>query len=412
MTDGYRLREKLMSKIRHITLPEGFAAAGVACGIKASGRKDLAIIAAGGDAAGAIITTRNQIVGAPITWCRKLLPRGYGRVRGIVINSGYSNVCRGKRGLKDAQTMAQLTARRLGCSPKRVLVASTGVIGRPMPMAKIRRGIEEAASRLGRSNDPAVLQAIMTTDTRPKYAAIQMRIGGRAVWLAGIIKGAGMIAPSLATMIAVITTDAAVTPAALGKALKSAADKSFNTITIDSDTSTSDIVAAMASGAAGNKPISTTSPAYRKFAAAMEELCMELARQVVADGEGATKLITVRVSGARSGRDAEIAAKAVANSPLFKCAIHGGDPNWGRIAAALGKSAAKVAAERLTIQIGGVKVFARGAGTKIDPKKLQRHLAGPEVQVDCHLGLGKGGYTALTCDLSRDYVAINADYHT
>jgi len=401
-----------MSRIRHITLPEGFAAAGVACGIKAGGRKDLAIIAAGGDAAGAIVTTRNQIVGAPITWCRKLLPRGYGRVRGIVINAGCSNVCTGKRGLKDAQAMAQLTARRLGCSQKRVLVASTGVIGRPMPMAKVRRGIADAASRLGRANDPAVLAAIMTTDTAPKYAAIQMRIGGRKVWLAGIVKGAGMIAPSLATMIAVVTTDAAVAPAALGKALKSAADKSFNTITIDSDTSTSDIAVAMASGAAGNKPIGASSPAYRKFAAAMEDLCTELARLVVADGEGATKLVTVRVRGACSEKQAEIAAKAVANSPLFKCAIHGGDPNWGRIAAALGKSAAKVTAERLTIRIGGVRVFARGMGIKIDTKKLRRHLAGPEVQVDCHLGLGKGSYTALTCDLSRKYVAINADYHT
>jgi glutamate N-acetyltransferase/amino-acid N-acetyltransferase len=401
-----------MSNSRHITLPEGFRAAGVACGIKTSGNRDLAIIAADADASTAIVTTRNQIVGAPITYCRQILPRGYGKTRGMVINAGISNVCTAQRGLDDAKTMARETARRLGTEPEKIVVASTGVIGQPLPMTKIKRGISDAAAELGRRRDSNVTEAIMTTDTRQKSAVVFTTIGRKKVTIAGIAKGSGMIAPSMATMISVITTDAAISPAALKKALTATVANSFNAVTVDSDTSTSDIVAVFASGRAGNANITATSKLYAKFAAALGEVCSELARAIATDGEGATKLIKVDVRGARTDRDAEIAAKSVANSPLFKCAVHGCDPNWGRIAMALGKSQAKVVAEKLTIRIGPTLIFSRGTPTRFNAKSVSKYLAADEVDVICDLNLGSGRFTALTCDLSRDYITINADYHT
>ena len=401
-----------MNNSRHITLPEGFRAAGVACGMKTGGRRDLAVIAADADASTAIVTTRNQIVGAPITWCRRIMPRGYGKSRGIVINAGVSNVCTAGRGLADAQTMAAETARRIGTDPEKILVASTGVIGQPLPMTKIKRGIAAAANSLGRRSDSHVADAIMTTDTRRKSAVVITRIGGKKAALAGIAKGSGMIAPSMATMIGVITTDVAISPAALNKALKAAVATSFNAVTVDSDTSTSDIVAVLASGQADNAGLTASSRQYGKFASALAEVCGELAGAIAADGEGATKLIRVTVLGGRTDRDAEIAAKSVANSPLFKCAVHGCDPNWGRIAMALGKSDAKVVAEKLTIRIGSTLVFRRGAPTKFNARSVSKYLASDEVEVVCNLGLGKSRFTALTCDFSKDYITINADYHT
>lgn len=398
---------------RHITSPEGFTAAGVTCGIKESGKKDLAIFAADRDVSCALVTTRNQIIGAPVVWCRKILPRGYGKVRGMVINSGNSNVCTGPQGVKNAETMATLTAKQLECPAEKVLVASTGIIGHRLPMSKIRKGIVEAASRLGKRNDSAAVQAIMTTDTREKSALVMTEIDGKPVRVAGIVKGSGMIAPSMATMIAVITTDAAISPRILNKALKEAVHLSFNAITVDSDTSTSDTVAVLASGLAGNKTINTTtSPAYRKLVGVLLEVCSELARAVVRDGEGATKIINVTVKNARNDQDAEIAAKSVANSPLFKTAMHGCDPNWGRIAMALGKSSAKVQAEKLSIRIGTTTVFRNGQGAKFTEKKVSEYLANPDIEIVCDLGLGQGSFSALTCDLTREYITINADYTT
>ena len=397
---------------RHITLPQGFTAAGVACGIKGSGNPDVAIIAADCDAAAAMVTTRNQVIGAPVIRARRIWPKGSGRIRAVVINAGNSNVCTGKAGLRDADAMAARVAKLIGTDADKVLVASTGIIGHRLPMDKVRKGIAAAAAALGRRDDSPALQAIMTTDTREKSAVVQTRIGRTLVTVAGMAKGSGMIAPSMATMISVITTDAAVTPAALHKALTASATVSFNALTVDSDTSTSDTVVVLASGQAGNKPISTRSPEFRKFAAALSEVSCELARQIVADGEGATKVIEIAVRGARSDAEAEIAAKSVANSPLFKCAVHGCDPNWGRIVVALGKSAAKIDPDKLRVKIGKTTVFARGGGKPFDAKKVSKYLAADSVAISCDLGLGKGSYTALTCDLSREYITINADYHT
>ena len=407
-----------MGVIRHITMPAGFVAAGVKAGIKVSGKEDLAIIACEHDCAAAVITTQNQVIGEPVRYIRAIMPKGFGIARGIVINSGCSNVCTGKAGFRNAQAMAGDTAAFLGTKANKVLVASTGIIGHALPIAKVLDGIKEAAKQLGRNNDSQTIRAIMTTDTREKTAVVQTRIGGKSVTIAGIVKGSGMIAPARATMIGVITTDAGIAPAALHKALLTAACVSFNAITVDSDSSTSDTVAIFASGLAGNKtiaaPAKSARPAgdFAKFAAALTEVCQALARAVVADGEGATKVVDVAVCGAKNDVDAAIAARSVANSPLFKCAVHGGDPNWGRIACALGKSSAKVDQQKLSISIGGVKVFSRGGGTKFDMKKVEKHLKGKEIKVDCDLGLGGGKFTAITCDLSREYIAINADYHT
>lgn len=401
-----------MKKPRHITLPKGFVAAGVACGLKGSGKKDLAVIAGKEDLAAAIVATRNQVVGAPILHNRELLPRGCGRVRGMVINSGNSNACTGKAGLADARAMAVAAARQLGTDARKILIASTGIIGHRLPMDKIAKGITAAAKALSTRNDRNVLRAIMTTDTREKSAVARLQIGGAKITVAGIVKGSGMIAPSMATMISVITTDAAVTPPALHKALIAAARTSFNAITIDGDTSTSDTVVLLASGAAGNKTMTARSPGWGKFAEVVGEVCARLARAVVADGEGATKTIEVMVHGARSVREAEIAAKAVANSPLVKCAVHGCDPNWGRIAAALGKSAAKISPDTLSVSIGRTRVFSRGRARRFHPSRVAGYMRGKTVKIRCDLGLGRGDYTALTCDLSREYVTINADYHT
>lgn len=398
--------------IRHITLPQGFQAAGVTCGIKPSGKPDLALIAADRDCSAAVVTTSNQIVGAPIQYVRQILPRGAGKVRGMVINAGCSNVCTGKAGLRDAETMAKLTAAHLGTTPEKILVASTGVIGQRLPMEKIRAGIDAAAARLARRDDEMAMRAIMTTDTRPKTAVVQTRIAGQPVTVAGMAKGAGMIAPNLATMIGVITTDLAICPTLLRKALCHVVTGSFNAVTVDSDQSTSDIVAVLASGAAGNKAFKAGDKPYRDFARVLGEVCGELARAIAADGEGATRLVEVTVTGAKSDADAQAAAKSVADSPLFKTAVHGGDPNWGRIAMALGKSAAKVQAETLKIRIGGTLVFSNGMGRTFDAAKVSQALQADEVKIHCDLGLGKGEFTALTCDLSRDYIAINADYTT
>ncbi len=395
----------------HITLPKGFVAAGVHCGIKTSDQEDLAILAAEETASVAVMTTTNQVVGEPVKRTREMLPKGCGKARGIVVNSGNSNVCTGKAGRRDAEAMAILAAEHLGCEPGEVLVASTGIIGHRLPMKEIRQGIADAAGRLSRRHDAAALRGIMTTDTREKSAVVQVRIDGRTVTVAGVAKGAGMIAPSMATMISLITTDAPVSPTVLHKALTAAVEPTFNAVTIDSDTSTSDTVAAFASGAAGGKAV-RAGAARRKFAGALWEVCDALARAVVRDGEGATKVVEVAVTGAASEAEAKLAAKSVADSPLFKTAVHGGDPNWGRIAMALGKSAAKVDADRLRIRIGGLTVFSKGRGRSFDTARVEHHLAGADVRVECDLGLGTGSFTALTCDLSREYITINADYHT
>jgi glutamate N-acetyltransferase/amino-acid N-acetyltransferase len=401
-----------MGSKQHITLPGGFTAAGVRCGLKQADTEDLAVIACDRDASAAIVLTSNQVVGAPVLWCRQLLPDGRGKARGMVINAGCSNVCTGKQGLKDARSMAARTAKGVGCDTEQILVASTGIIGQRLPMQKIRAGIDDACSQLGNEHDQAVARAILTTDLNTKSAMEQVTVGGKKATIAGICKGSGMIAPSLATMIGAITTDVAITPAALHKALISAIDETFNAVTVDTDTSTSDTVAVLASGAAGNKPLTTRSEDFLAFVRALGEVCNSLAWQIAADGEGATRVIEVRVRNARSRDEAKLAAKSVADSPLVKTAAHGCDPNWGRIVMALGKSAAEVDPDRLGVKLAGVTVFSKGTGRRFDPDELTKKMTTDVLTIECDLGLGTGEYTALTCDLTREYIAINADYHT
>lgn len=400
-----------MAQVRHITLPGGFVAGAVHAGIKQR-REDVCLIAAAeGLVPAAVVTTANQVVGAPVRWCRGVLPKGHGMIRGVAVNSGNSNVCNGKRGDRDAAAMAKLAAKALKAKPEEVLLCSTGVIGHPLPMDKIRAGISGAAAALGRDGDEAVVRAIMTTDTRPKSAVVQATIGGRTVTVAGIAKGSGMIAPSLATMLCFVTTDANVAAPTLGKVVRGVAEQSFNAITVDGDMSTSDTLIVMASGAAGGKRIAGGKD-VQAFSDALLEVCSALAREIVRDGEGATKLLYVTVSGARGDREAMLAARTIANSPLVKCAAHGGDPNWGRILAAAGRSEATVDQDRATCRIGGVCVMRRGTSCAYDLKAVEAHMAGDTVEIELDLGLGSGRYTALTCDFSREYIAINADYHT
>jgi len=404
-----------MSEKRHITLPKGFTGSAVACGLKLSGKPDLAIIASGTPSSTAAVFTSNQITGAPVQYSRKLLACGTGKTRGIVVNSGCSNVCTGKTGMRDAARMASMAADATGFPGDSFLVASTGIIGKPLDMKLVSRGIYEAGASMGKTSDEIIAMAIMTTDTCPKHHVARCRTGGGNITIAGIAKGAGMVSPSLATMISILTTDAAVSPAALRKALAYSVSRTFNAVTVDGDQSTSDTVAIFASGEAGNRLLRGSGTDFNRFVSALTKVCGSLSRQIASDGEGATRLVKINVTGAKNDGEAEILAKSVAKSPLVKTMIHGADPNWGRIAMALGKcppSHAAVDPDKLTIRICGTRMFSRGRGCNFNPETLAKAMQGDEVAIDCRVGSGRGSYTALTCDLSPEYVTINADYST
>ena len=398
-----------------ITKPLGFCAAAGTCGIKASGTPDLAMIACRVPAVAAAVFTTNAVVGAPVTIGRKHVRNG--RLRAVVCNSGVSNVATGQQGLDNAVRMCAAVAEALGCDPHDVLPASTGVIGHQLPIDKITTGIASIAPTLSRGPkaDAAAARAIMTTDLRPKTALRTIKLGSSTVHIGGIAKGSGMIAPSMATMLVFITTDTNITAAPLRRALRDAvnADASFNRISVDTDTSTSDTVAVLASGLAGNPRISSAdAPGYEHFAAALADLCRDLAYQVIADGEGAHHVIRVTVNGAKSAADALRAARAIADSPLVKCAVHGADPNWGRVAAAAGRSGAVVDPSKMTIRIGKTTVYRNARPAKFNPTDVSKAMKKFDVPIHLSLGLGKGHVEVLGCDLSREYIAINADYHT
>lgn len=390
----------------------GFRAAGVACGIKASGKLDLALVASDVPAAAAGVFTRSTVVGAPVLVSRAHVARGRARV--IVANSGCSNVAMGARGVRDAESMAAAAARAVGCAPAEVLVASTGVIGQPLPLAKVRRGVRAAAAALAPGGLADAARAILTTDRVPKLAERRVRVGRTTVTLAGMAKGAGMIEPNMATMLAFLVTDAAIAPPALRALLREAADASFNRLTIDGETSTSDTALLLANGVAGNAPIVRAGgPAARAFAAALEDLCVELVRALARDGEGATKLVTVRVRGARTPAQAERAAKRIANSVLVKTALFGGDPNWGRILQTVGAGRIELDLARAEVRWAGVPVFrgggAAGPGSR---RRAGAAMAGPELEIAVDLARGRAEATVWTCDLSYEYVKVNAEYTT
>jgi glutamate N-acetyltransferase/amino-acid N-acetyltransferase len=393
-----------------ITAPSGYRASGIACGIKATGKPDLAIVASEGLASAAAVFTTNLAQAAPVVISREHIRRSAGRARAIVVNSGCANACTGDDGTAHAVAMARQTASAIGCRPEEVLVASTGVIGVKLDMSKVCPGITAAAASLSASGGPSAALAIMTTDPFPKEAAVEGSVGGSRFRVGGIAKGSGMIEPMMATMLGFVTTDAEVEPALLQRALKAATDDTFNAISVDGECSTNDCVFALANGASGTR---VTEAGYAEFANALQRVCETLAIGIVRGGEGATKLITVNVTGAHSDQDARRAARAISNSPLVKTAVHGGDPNWGRLIAVAGRSGAAFALDRAAVRIGPVELFSDGRPHDERADEAAEYLKRRDVTLEVDLGTGGSGRSRMwTCDLSAEYVRINAEYRT
>lgn len=400
-----------------VTRVPGFRAVGVTCGLKQSGNPDLALILASRPCTAAAVFTTNVFKAAPVLYDLALLERTQGQLQAVIINAGNANAVTGMQGLADAEQMARLTETACQLPPDSVFVMSTGVIGQKMPMDKLETGIRTAgeavlteAGKYGR----AAAEAIMTTDLVPKEAFIQTTVEGKPVNIGGMAKGSGMIHPNLATMLAVIVTDAAVTPAGLTLALKQAVSCTFNRVTVDGDTSTNDTVLVLASGDAGHSLISEPqSPGFTSFATALTGVCTTLAKAVARDGEGATKLVEITVQGAATEAEAEAAAKTAATSPLLKTALFGNDPNWGRALAAIGRSGARVDPARVSLRLGDFQLVAQGEPLPFDMIAAHHWLAqANEVTLVADLGAGQAEATVWTCDLSYKYVEINAEYHT
>jgi glutamate N-acetyltransferase/amino-acid N-acetyltransferase len=397
-----------------ITAPRGFRAAGVACGIKASGGAsgglDLSLLVSDNMASAAGVFTTNLAKAAPVLLSRDHLAQSGGHSRAVVINSGCANACTGADGRDHAIAMAARTAEAVGCDPSAVLVASTGVIGVKLKIASVERGIADAASQLSPENSAAAARAIMTTDPFPKEAAIEASAGGRSFRVGGMAKGSGMIEPLMATMLAVVTTDAAVAPALLQRALKAAVEDTFNAITVDGECSTNDCVFVLANGASG---VELTEHDWPLLVGSLRAACEPLAIGIVRGGEGATKLVTVRVTGAQSDQDARRTARAIANSPLVKTAVHGGDPNWGRLIAVAGRAGSAFMLEKAVVRIGPITLFADGTPYDDRAPQAADYLQGREIDLEVDLGTGGQGQSRMwTCDLSAEYVRINADYRT
>jgi glutamate N-acetyltransferase/amino-acid N-acetyltransferase len=388
---------------------QGFRAGWARCGIKtAEGKPDVALVVCDGPAAAGGVFTRNKFAAAPVLWDRSILPSD--EARAIVVNAGNANACTGERGLRDVRETAALVGELVGCAPEQVIVCSTGIIGRPLPMERLKEGVRGAYRALSSNEEAArgAELAIMTTDTRPKACAIESEMGGRPFRIGGMAKGSGMIAPNMATMLAFITTDAHLPAGRLQEAVSAAADLTFNRITVDGDSSTNDTVIVLASGASG-AVVPEVGPDRKVFEDALVEVMGDLARQIVRDGEGATKLIEVTVHGARTAQAAHTVARAIAESQLVKCAIHGGDPNWGRILCAAGYCGVDLEPDKVTLKIGDVTVFEHGLPTGAD---AAAQVSGPDVYITLDLGWGRSSATVWTCDLSKLYVDINAEYHT
>ena len=402
-----------------VTVPAGFRAVGHTCGVKASGRRDLTIVAADAPCAAAGLFTTNAFQGAAVLVGRRHLSLGGGRARAIVCNSGNANVVRmGPRGTREAEQMCEATGAAIGCRPEAVLPASTGIIGRPLPIRQILEGIREAAPRLatGPEADTAAAEGILTTDLVIKTTVRRFQVDDVPVTIGGIAKGSGMIAPSMATMLGFLTTDVSVAPATLQAALEAANAATFNRISVDSDTSTSDTLYVLASGLAGHAPIEQPrGEAYEALVAGLTRACAELADAIVRDGEGATRVFEVEVLNAASMGDADRVGRAITESPLVKTAIHSGNPNWGRFIMAAGKSGARLDPTRFTLRIEGTTVFADGEPRGVDAASLaaveaKMQTSRVRVQVDLHQGEACATWTG--CDLTRDYIRINADYTT
>jgi len=391
---------------------KGFLAAGIAAGIKQkSNNRDLALIFSETPACAAGVFTTNKVKSACVTVSKEHLKNN--KAQAIIVNSGNANCCTGPQGLLDAKQTAEAVASALNIAAQDVLVASTGVIGRPLPMGKIINGISQLSKRLSSLNSSEVAQAIMTTDTVQKESTVSFLLDGKVINVGGAAKGSGMLYPNMATMLCFITTDAVIEPAALKAALKLCVDKTFNCVSVDGDMSTNDMALILANGASGSERITLkTKGAFNKFTAALLEVTETLAKMLAKDGEGATKLVEVLIKGAASSADAKIATKAVCNSNLVKTAIYGQDANWGRIAAAVGSSAAKVDINHLSIYMGKVKILSKGKPTNVSEDILKKILSENEINITVDLGVGNGTAKMWTCDLSEEYIRINAKYRT
>lgn len=400
-----------MGKRSGVTAARGFAGGGTSCGVKKTGAKDLAIIMSDRPAVAWGAFTKNSVKGAPVIWSRECLRSA--QARAIVVNSGNSNVLT-KDGYEHARRMARAVAEKLGVGERQVFVASTGVIGQPLPVEKIETGIAELFPRLSAQGGVDAAEAIMTTDLTPKEISVTFDIGGARVTVGGCAKGSGMIGPSMATMLAFITTDAAVSKQAVKDLAKRACDASFNSITVDGDTSTSDMLILMANAASGAPLIEK--PSGKRYSLLLEkttEVCEHLAKEIVRDGEGATKFVTVNVTGAVTEKAAKQVAMSIAKSPLVKTALFGQDANWGRILCAAGYSGVAVDAYKTKLSIGGVPIFSCGALVSDDWEVLAApKLKEKNVEITLDLGVGKASARVWTCDFSYDYVKINADYRT
>ena len=393
-----------------VTAPSGFRASGLHCGIKASGKPDLSLIVSDAPASAAGVFTVNLAKAAPVYLCQDHLGSSGGRATAIVTNSGCANACTGPQGVADAEEMARITANALGCSEDQVLVASTGVIGVNLKMDKIRAGVPQAVSQLAADGGAAAARAIMTTDPFPKEYAVEVTTESGSFRVGGMAKGSGMIEPRMATMLGYLTTDAAVDPVMLSRAVIEAARYTFNAITVDGEPSTNDCVLALANGASG---VTINDNLYPALFEAFRAVAHELALGIVRGGEGATKLIAITVTGAATGGDAWMAARAIANSPLVKTAVHGGDPNWGRLVAAAGRSGAKFVLDGARVQIGSLVLFENGRPFDELAPKAADYLTGKDLAITVDLGAGGSHQaTVWTCDLSAEYVKINAEYRT
>ena len=417
-----------MTDIDTFALAKGFRAAATACGLKTSSAMaatnlDLALVAAAAPCSAAGVFTTNRVKAAPVLYDQEVLSQNAGDIRAVITNAGCANAVTGPRGMQDARRMAALTAEALDCRPDQVLVLSTGVIGRHLDMDKLARGIAEVVSLSAQQGAPFAARAIMTTDTLPKVASRQITIDEETVTISGFCKGSGMIHPNMATMLAIITTDVAMPPALLALELRAAVNSSFNRVSVDGDTSTNDTVLLLASGASGVRIDNPESSARISFTTALTEVCVDLAKQVARDGEGATRLVEIRVTGAEDEAQAHTVANSIARSPLVKTAVHGGDPNWGRVLCAAGYSGAEIDPDKLSLTFGpadrpgdndspAVQVVSNGLPTIYDERAAAATLHGDPVLIRLDLGLGDAQATVWTCDFSAEYVEINAHYTT
>ncbi len=393
-----------------VTFPQGFKAAGVKAGIKKSGNLDVAVIYTEREAAVAGVFTQNAVAAASVSVSKEVVATG--TAHAVAANAGCANACTGEQGEKDARATQEILAEALGCTAEDVIVASTGVIGVNLPMDKMERGLRAAVAALSADGSENAGNAILTTDTYSKSCAAEVEIGGKKVRFGTIAKGSGMIQPNMATMLCFITTDAAIDGRLLQKALAEVTAVSFNMISIDGDMSTNDMAVVLANGAAGNARIQAEGADYEAFKKTLESICKGLAQRIAADGEGATKFLTVNVSGTKSFADAKTIAMSVAKSPLVKTAFFGEDPNWGRVICAVGYAGIPMDPKTTVVKFGGIPVYANGVGAACDEEALRAVMGEHDIAIDIDMGAGEASATVWTCDFSYAYVKINGEYHT